>query len=82
MVQQGEGKLHKDGGEWKRLEESNRHSNYRGRNEGLTTKKQSKGGEQKHDEGRRRNTVRHSSLLSRWINYAAQITEEEICALG
>lgn len=27
------------------------------------------------DERRKRDTVRHSSLLSRWINYADQITE-------
>lgn len=60
--------------ESKRLEESNRHSNYRSRNEGLMTKNGKKENN-KQDERRKRDTVGDSSLPSRWINYADQITE-------
>lgn len=61
-------------GKSKRIEEGNRHSNYRSRNEGAMSKngeRESKG----QNERRNRDTIRDSSLLSRWINYADQITE-------
>lgn len=41
----------------------------------MMTEKQSKG-EQKRMRGGKRETIRHSSLPSRWINYADQITEK------
>lgn len=60
--------------ESKRIEESNRRSNYRSRDGGLMTKNRGKRNKEQ-DERRAGDTVRAGSLLSRWINYADQITE-------
>lgn len=62
-------------GKSKRIEEGNRHSNYRSRNEGAVSKNGEKENKEQ-NERRKRDTIRDSSLLSRWINYADQITEK------